>query len=35
MLLAALILVVTTVPSHADITGKARVIHGDIIEVGT
>jgi hypothetical protein len=31
---AILILVTMTAPAHADITGKARVIDGDTIEIG-
>ena len=34
MLLAALILIVVVVPA-ANVTGKARVIDGDTVEVGT
>jgi hypothetical protein len=35
MLLVMLILMVVAVPADADITGKARVIDGDTIEVGS
>ena len=34
MFLSMLILIMVAVPSHADVTGKARVVDGDTIEIG-